>query len=85
MADLPKPSSSGAASGGIFALAGSLLGGAGETAKVLGEFHKAGIPMDKIQPLARGFLDHVREAGGEDLIGRLAGAVPALGAILGGK
>jgi len=85
LANLPKPSAAGAPSGGIFAMAGGLLGGAGEAAKVLGEFQKAGVPMEKIAPLARGFFDRVREAGGEDLIGRLTAAVPALGAILVGK
>jgi len=88
LASAPAPAPSGDAGllGGILGAAGGLLGGqAADAAKALSAFQAAGIPVDKIAPLARGFFDQIQAAGGGELTDKLMESIPALKTMLGGK
>lgn len=88
LASAPAPASSGDGGllGGILGAAGGLLGSqAGEAAKALSAFQSAGVPVDKITPLACGLFDQVQASGGAELTDKLMESIPALKAILGGK
>lgn len=89
LASAPAPAASsdaGGLLGGILGAAGGLLGGqAADAAKALSAFQAAGVPVDKIAPLARGFFDQVQASGGAELTDKLMESIPALKAILGGK
>lgn len=84
LACAPVPASSG--DGGLFGgILGALGGQAGEAAKALSAFQAAGVPADKIAPLARGFFDQIQASGGAELTDKLMESIPALKAMLGGK
>lgn len=88
LASAPAPASSGDAGllGGILGAAGGLLGGqAADAAKALSAFQAAGVPVDKIAPLARGFFDQIQASGGAELTDKLMESIPALKTMLGGK
>ncbi len=86
LAGAPAPSGDAGLLGGILGAAGGLLGGqAADAAKALSAFQAAGIPVDKIAPLARGFFDQIQAAGGGDLTDKLMKSIPALKTMLGGK
>ncbi len=70
--------------GGIIEAAGGLLGGsAGDAAKAISAIQQAGVPADKVAPLARGFFEQAGEIAGPDAINQLLESVPALKALLG--
>lgn len=79
------PAGSGGAGGllgGLLGKAGGLLGGnVGDTAEVLGALQQAGVPLDKIGPLATGFLDQAREIAGADVVDGIIDKTPALQAV----
>lgn len=88
LATTPAPAASDASGllGGILGAAGGLLGGqAGDAAKALSAFQAAGVPVDKIAPLARGFFEQLQTSGGGELTEKLMETIPALKAMLGGK
>jgi len=88
LASAPAPASSDASGllSGILGAAGGLLGGqAADAAKALSAFQAAGVPVDKIAPLARGFFDQIQASGGAELTDKLMESIPALKAMLGGK
>ena len=87
LASAPAASSdAGGLLGGILGAAGGLLGGqAADAAKALSAFQAAGVPVDKIAPLARGFFDQIQASGGAELTDKLMESIPALKAMLGGK
>ena len=66
-------------------LLGGMFGSAGDAIKALSAFQRAGVPTDKIAPLAQGVFDQVRDSGGTELIGKISESIPALKAMLGGR
>lgn len=76
----------GAGAGGLLGgLLGKALGGLGEnfggTAETIGSLQKAGVPLDKIGPLASGFLSQAKEVAGEDVVNEIIDKTPALQAL----
>jgi len=70
--------------GGLLGAAGGMLGGqAADLAKAVAGFQQAGVPVDKIAPLVRGFLEQVQASGGADLVSQLASTIPSLKSVLG--
>lgn len=74
---------SGASGGGLGGLLGGLLGGqAGDLAKAMSALENAGIPADKVLPLASGFVDQARAVAGPEAIDGLLDSVPMLKSLL---
>lgn len=69
---------------GMLGALGGLLGGqAADAAKAFASLQQAGVPVEKIPPLARGFFEQVRAAGGGEIASQIASAIPALKSVLG--
>ena len=76
----------GALFGGLLGAAGGLLGGqAGDLAKILTSLQQAGIPTEKIAPLAQEFLVQAREIAGPEPVDRLLQSFPLLRSLVGDK
>lgn len=77
-ASAPIPEA-GAGGGGFGGLLGGLLGGqAGDLAKAMSALQQAGIPADKVLPLASGFIDQARTIAGPEAVDGLLDSVPVL-------
>jgi hypothetical protein len=80
------PEGGGGLLGGILQAAGGLLGGsAGDAAKAAAAIQQAGVPADKVAPLAQGFFEQAGQIAGPDALNQLLESVPAIKALLGGK
>lgn len=70
--------------GGLMAKAGGLLGGdLGGAAAAMGALQKAGIPLDKAEPMAGEFLEQAKALAGPEVIDGLLEQIPALKSLLG--
>jgi hypothetical protein len=72
--------------GGLLSQAGAMLGtNLGGAAAALGALQQAGIPMDKAEPLARGFFEQANSVAGPDAVNAVLAQMPALQSLLGEK
>lgn len=72
-----------AAGGGLGGLLGSMLGGSsGSLARVATQLNEAGVPLDKVVPLAQGFVEEARQAAGASNVDRVLAGIPALQGLL---
>lgn len=69
-------------SGGLSGLLGMLGGQAADLAKASAALQQAGVPVDKIMPLASGFFAKAREVAGPEVIEDLSRNFPILKTLL---
>ena len=70
------------ASGGLGGLLGMLGGQAADLAKASSALQSAGVPADKILPLAKEFFEKAQEAVGPEVIGEMSKNFPILKTLL---
>lgn len=90
LAASPPPAASGSAAGsllgGLLSQAGAMLGtDLGGAAATLGALQQAGIPLDKAEPLARGFFEQANSVAGPDAVNAVLAQLPSLESLLGEK
>lgn len=68
--------------GGLGGLLGMLGGQAADLAKASSALQQAGVPADKIMPLATEFFEKARESVGPEMIGDLSRSFPILKTLL---
>ena len=78
---VPAAAASGA-TGGLGGLLGMLGGQAADIAKATSALQQAGVPTDKIMPLATEFFAKAREAAGPEVIDDLSRSFPVLKMLL---
>jgi len=76
------PQAAAGATGGLGGLLGMLGGQAADLAKASAALQQAGVPADKIMPLATEFFVKAREIAGPEVIGDLARNFPILKTLL---
>ena len=76
------PAAASGAAGGLGGLLGMLGGQAADLAKASAALQQAGVPADKIVPLATEFFAKAREVAGPEVIGDLARNFPILKTLL---
>jgi len=79
-AQAPKAMAS--ASGGLGGLLGMLGGQAADLAKASAALQQAGVPSDKIMPLAKEFFAKAREVAGPDVMDEISQSFPLLKMLL---
>jgi hypothetical protein len=68
--------------GGLGGLLGMLGGQAADLAKASSALQQAGVPTDKIMPLAKEFFEKAREAAGPEVIEEISKGFPILKTLL---
>lgn len=76
------PKAAADASGGLGGLLGMLGGQAADLAKASSALQQAGVPADKILPLAKEFFEKAQEAVGPEVIGEMSKNFPILKTLL---
>jgi UDP-N-acetyl-D-mannosaminuronic acid transferase (WecB/TagA/CpsF family) len=76
------PEAAAAASSGLGGLLGMLGGQAADLAKASAALQQAGVPADKILPLASGFFEKAQEVAGPEVMEELSRSFPILKTLL---
>lgn len=76
------PETAAGASGGLGGLLGMLGGQAADLAKASSALQQAGVPADKILPLAKEFFEKAQEAVGPEILGEMSKNFPILKTLL---
>jgi hypothetical protein len=65
--------------GGLMGMVGGMLGGgAGQVMSAVSQLQAEGLDTDQIKKVGREVLNHAKEQGGDDLVGKITSSIPGL-------